>query len=671
MPFGKKNAAAEKKEPRWDERKNPPEYVAVDRPPLLEDVAHEGPFRVQVPALKTMSSYVREVVEEDYGWWRYSKLALPLLLFILALLVTVLSLSLWQHNGSLKEFKAGVPRDIYHRENYDDDAEGRNPMVDANGNFVQDQGIGKRHRHLRVSYQVLGFLAIVTVYIAYFLRVKPVIRLATSALAALLLFVAAGCALYTAGATMGKTDNVYETSWDWRYTRQRVTNREDYATVHVIADFIFAFLAVVSILYVLYSSYFGYFKLRARGWRQRNREDTAEFVKPQNRAEQPHGQFDRVSYTYSGITHVFLVALLVVTIISSAFTILNWVTLRAPTRSGYQNGPLELSGWPVMNQRLRIAAAAIGIITVLLNLLPVRSRAVNMIWAFLLSVTCVLLWTSFAADVVTLNDTDGSDDDSDDDFKYVCPQDPSNGLSFVCRKTRFFFTVGFSAFAATVLMFYLAFEVFFRVPSKHSGRGYPIWEAANNAANECSKRPVTCELTGWTGEAGEWYYKRRGQVDPIAAQGPATTQVDVPGGLVVPVGTFYDQVPYDVTVPNAAHMPVPNAATEAEGVRSRVPIPVYRGVSKTQAKKLKKQLAMSTCDGCGLRVQDGELPEHLTHDCPVRSVECHMCGDMVPHQMLEKHQDHQCPNRLLDCAVTGMAVMAKDAARHLASLGKH
>lgn len=174
MPFGKK--AAKKKEPRWDERKNPPEYVAVDRPPLLEDVSHEGPLRVQVPALKTMSSYVREVVEEDYGWWRYSKLAAPLLFLLLALLVTVLSLSLWQHNGSLKEIKAGVPRDLYHREQYDDDAEGRVPHVDANGNYVYSEGIGNRHRHLRVAYQVMGLLAIIFVYAAYFLRVKPIIR---------------------------------------------------------------------------------------------------------------------------------------------------------------------------------------------------------------------------------------------------------------------------------------------------------------------------------------------------------------------------------------------------------------------------------------------------------------------------------------------------------------
>ena len=40
-----------------------------NRPPLLEDVAIEGPTRTSIPhALDTLED--RERIEDDYNWWR-------------------------------------------------------------------------------------------------------------------------------------------------------------------------------------------------------------------------------------------------------------------------------------------------------------------------------------------------------------------------------------------------------------------------------------------------------------------------------------------------------------------------------------------------------------------------------------------------------------------------
>jgi hypothetical protein len=664
-PFGKKDKAPKKEKAVT----NPPEYVSTTKPPLLEDVAVEGPLRVHVPTLKTMSIHIRDVVEEDYGWWRYSKMAAPCLFILLALVTTVLCLTLWQHNGSLKEMYAGVPRDLYHADQHDDDAEGRYPFVNAAGQFDYDQGVGNRHRNLRVTYITCGLAGVFFVYAAYFLRLAPKLRMVVGLVAALLWFIGAGCAFYTFGATMGKADNVYETSWDWRYTRQRVESREDYETVQVICDISFAILALITLFHVVFYGYKGYFKLRARGWRLREREDAAEFVKPQNRKQQP-GKFDRVSYTYSGLTHFFLISTTIVLIISAAFVILNFVTLRTTTRSGYQNGDLELSGWPIVNQRVRIAACAIGILTILLNLLPIRSRFVNMVWAFLLFVTACLLFTGFAMDIVELNRTAGGDGDSSSDFEgaFSCPIDPSTGAPFRCSKNRFIYTAAFTLIAAIFILFYLLLEVFGRKPCKWCGRGYSILDFSH--ASECSKREVTCEICQWTGPAGLWYYKHRGQCDQYHTK---CQHCD----MFVPqheLRRHSDECPF-----------WPVRCTMCNMVFRRMDMPQHTAVCPKrrvncdacgepfifEELKAHKEVCLEvevTCDLCGRRMQRAELNTHLQYDCQYRHVQCQMCGQLVPQAQLAEHQARQCEYRLLQCDITGETIIYKDRLRHLDDL---
>lgn len=662
MAPGKKAAKGEAKA-----RTTPPEYVNTNKPPMLEDVAVEGPLHSQVPTLKTMSIHVRDVVEEDYSWWRYSKAATPLLIILLGLLVTVLGLTLWQHNGTLREMYSGVPRDLYHADQHDDDAEGRYPFVDSNGNYAYSGGVGNRHRHLRVAYQVMGFAALIFIYAAYFMRVGPKIRMAVYAFAALLLLCASACAWYTFGATMGKADNVYETSWDWRYTRQRPTAREDYETVQVICDVTFAVVALIAIFHVLVYGFKGYFKIRARGWKLREREDAAEFVKPANRKQQP-GKFDRVSYTYSGITHFFLVFAAVVLIISSAFTILNFVTLRTTTRSGYQNGDLELSGWPIVNQRVRIAACAIGIITILLNLLPIRSRFVNMIWALLLFVTSALLFTGFAMDIVELNRTAGGDGDSSSDFEgpFSCPIDPSTGGAFRCSKNRFIYTAGFELVAAFLLLFYLLGEVLLRKPCKWCGRGYAIWAIGNHQANECSQRQVTCEICQWEGPAGLWYYKHRGQCDQYHTK---CQHCD----MFVPqhdLRRHSDECPFWPTrctmcnlVFRRMDMPQHTAVCPKRRVNCDAcgePF-IFEELAAHKAVCLETEVS---CDLCGKRMQRAELNTHLQYDCAHRHAQCQMCNQLIPQAQLAEHQARVCEYRLLQCDVCGETVIYKDRLRH-------
>jgi hypothetical protein len=218
------------------------------------------------------------------------------------------------------------------------------------------------------------------------------------------------------------------------------------------------------------------------------------------------------------------------------------------------NVPYEEEGWPATNTRLRYAWSAAGILTVIVNFIPWRSRVIAYIFAFIYLIIGAMAMVSFGIDVSQLRRTR---DLGCPDVPYQNLQSqalanelattPVGGLSDLnlvtmnsklnCINSQFVAVAVIEFIVTVAIIIYLLNEYVFRWSSVHSQRKYP-WHQVRKIENELdSRRPVRCELTSQVMTAKEYYYKHR------FLAGPGAAGSVIPTGFVEPI---LDHAGYDV-----------------------------------------------------------------------------------------------------------------------------
>jgi hypothetical protein len=485
------------------------------RPPLLEDVSIEGPLRIPIPhALDTIEQ--RDAIEEDYNWWRYSKMAAPFLFILLLIFALIFTSTAFQQAGTLKELRNGTPR--YYQLEVD------SKKRDEGG--LQKKGI----RNVRIAAVWCALLPAILAFAVLGIKPRPKLRKVLMFLLALILFAGAVLAIIAFAIAeddsrqrarrcteLGKQNNP-------PFNYQIITNedcedRTGIAEAALALDFLLFASSLTAVVALVLTTASGDFKLLRTGWRQQERDLEQEPIKVNKFNIKAH----RVRETRLAMTSVALLFVIGIGIAYAAFIIvlsqdndkLRLRSWRGRTSIFFDDPPinrLETEGWSARNTRLRYAWSAIGILTVLINFIPWRSRVIAWIFFILYFIVGVMAFVSFGLDVSELRRA----------RRFGCPSNPYRNLLpqqvtiLAFRNSKVNCVIGpyvstcFWEFVVGVLIiFYLLNEYIIRFKSVHSQRKYPWFAIHKQETKLDSRRPVRCELTSQTMTAKEYYYRHR------------------------------------------------------------------------------------------------------------------------------------------------------------------
>eukprot|EP00998_Keelungia_sp_KM082_P010341 NODE_653_length_1729_cov_810.581149_g643_i0.p1 GENE.NODE_653_length_1729_cov_810.581149_g643_i0~~NODE_653_length_1729_cov_810.581149_g643_i0.p1 ORF type:complete len:518 (-),score=119.68 NODE_653_length_1729_cov_810.581149_g643_i0:102-1655(-) len=479
------------------------------RPPLLEDVSIEGPLRIPIPhALDTMEQ--RDAIEEDYNWFRYSKFAGPMLIILLVLSVILFCLTAFTQVGDLKGLRSGTPRYYQLQIDSDDGLE---------------SGGKEKERNLRLATCIFTVFPSLAAFCILGLKFRPNLRKALMTIMAILLFVGFILAMISFGLHEDDRPTACQQPDDLYFiTREPCESRVGLATAALAVDFAVGMFALVAAIVLVVYTFTGDFKLLRDGWREQERDAEQE---PSKTARGNIKAF-KVRETRIVIVSIALGFVLLLGIAAGVFaTVLhqdhNTVLLRSfrgRTSLHFDNPPeqpFEEAGWSARNTRIRYALTGIAIVTILLNLMPFRSRVIAYLFAFVYASLIVLAMIAFGADVNDMRET----------RDFGCPEvpyGPSDNLlwradvrsELAARNTKLncinapFVACAFFEFVlALALLFYLVNEFVVRMASVHSQRKYP-WHQINEIEEALdSRRPVRDELTSEVVTAKQFFYQTR------------------------------------------------------------------------------------------------------------------------------------------------------------------
>eukprot|EP01006_Ploeotia_vitrea_P049793 TRINITY_DN67377_c10_g3_i2.p1 TRINITY_DN67377_c10_g3~~TRINITY_DN67377_c10_g3_i2.p1 ORF type:complete len:544 (-),score=64.51 TRINITY_DN67377_c10_g3_i2:248-1879(-) len=500
----------------------PVEEVAYkNRPPLLEDVSIEGPLRIPIShALDTLEQ--RDAIEEDYNWWRYSKFAAPWLFFLLLLFATIFTLTALLQVGDLKGLRNGTPR--YYQLETDSDND-------------NEAGMDKTIRRLRTAIPFFTLLPAVLAFIVLYSKPRPGPRKGLMIVLALLLVVGAILCFISFG--VGEDDrktarSCYELQ---AITNERCVNREGVATAALAVDFMLALLALTAAITLIWTTLTNDFMIPRTGWREQERDEEI-IQRGRKNKPRPAVKAHKVRPTRMALTVIALLAVIIFAIASIVLMIVlhqyhNTIRLRSfrgLTSLRFDKDasqPFEESGWSARNTRLRYAWAAIGILTVLINFIPWRTRVLAWVFFFLYFCVGAMAFVSFGLDVHEMRESRDYNCPSglfDVPYQGIRPDIQailaSRGLrnsKLNCINAPFVATATLEFITGIAIVIYLLFEYLFRWASVYSGRKYPFFEVRKIENRLDSRRPVRCELTSKVMTAKEYYYKHRFLAGPTTS----------------------------------------------------------------------------------------------------------------------------------------------------------
>jgi hypothetical protein len=499
-----------------------------NRPPLLEDVSVEGPFRIPIPhALDTIEQ--RDAIEEDYNWWRYSKFAAPWLIFLLLLFALIFTSTAFQQAGDYKAMRNGTPRYYQLQVVSDDDYEA---------------GIDIDVRGLRAAMVFFTILPAVLAFLVLFSKPRPGARKAFLLLIAFLFFTGSVLGWISFGIAESDNDRSFNCAELRAITYEDCEKVEGVAVANDTLDFLIGLVGLTAALTLAYVALKGDFMIPRKGWRQQERD--AERIKAKAKDLPGAVKPDRVYETRMILTVIVLVAILLIGIADIILMIIlhqyhDIVSLRSfrGRTSLYWDSPPELpfeeEGWSARNTRLRYAWSSIGILVVLANFLPWRSRVIAYIFAFIYFCLIPLCFVSFALDVHEMRES----------RKFNCPAHqwdvayaqlrPSQTAILApintrinCINSPYVSTAFWEFFTGLAILFYIFMEYLIRSRSVHSQRKYP-WHQIRKIERELdSRRPVRCELTNRVMTAKEYYYRHRFLAGPTTGGSAYPTEYNEP-----------------------------------------------------------------------------------------------------------------------------------------------
>jgi hypothetical protein len=351
--------------------------------------------------------YTEEYAIPEYAWYRASKFALPALLFILAIAAVVFCLSVWQGQTTYKHIREGVPK------NYEFPRTTR----------FEESGIHIDNRNLRIAAFIVCAAAVVLIFLVMYAKPALKARKAAYLGLAFILFVGGVISIIAFALDAGDVNDAMRCRRrefgnilvDNNYCPRNFRNIASAAAATDLALGVFAILGAVCL---------GVAAVRS-----------GKAV---------------VSYTTKRMVILFLFLVIAMVVLSFVWTMMLIETKDIQYKDevyGVRRYTNFKPGWSVKNTRLRMAISAAVILTILLNLIPFRSRVIHYCFAFLLFFASAPLLISFALDVKEI----------DTARKDPCP------TSFKCTYSPYIATIFFEIFLAVLLIFYVIFEFIFRL----------------------------------------------------------------------------------------------------------------------------------------------------------------------------------------------------------------
>jgi len=390
---------------------------------------------------------------------------------------------------------------------------------------LKDEGnMPKSIRNLRCASTSVSITGVVLAFLTLFAKPRPTPRKLLSFLAAFLLI--AGMSISWVAFGIGENDARRSKRCPELvlFTNEKCDKREGPAVAANILDFLLGISGITAFISLIYTTITGDFKLNREGWRQQDRDAELEPPKKNKHNIKPHNvRKIRLAFTAISLVFVLLIAsalIVFIVVLHQDHQTVNLRSIRGRTNRSfdpYSDKTWEEAGWPAKNTRLRYAYSGIGILTVLANLLPWRSRVIAYVFAFLYFSVFVLAIVSFAIDVHELRkarNTYGCAT-TGGNWLYGVRQDALVGvnlptdLSINCINSPYVATAIFDFIAAISLLIYLFNEYIVRYKSIHSGRKYPWFHIRKIEKELDSRRPVRCELTSQVMTAAEYYYRHR------------------------------------------------------------------------------------------------------------------------------------------------------------------
>eukprot|EP01003_Olkasia_polycarbonata_P005658 NODE_54_length_1877_cov_273.130744_g34_i0.p1 GENE.NODE_54_length_1877_cov_273.130744_g34_i0~~NODE_54_length_1877_cov_273.130744_g34_i0.p1 ORF type:complete len:547 (-),score=128.34 NODE_54_length_1877_cov_273.130744_g34_i0:165-1805(-) len=392
---------------------------------MMQEMDEYGYGKATVPgAVLTLDD--RDVIETDYRLFRYSKFALPWLLFMLCCFVVLLCLTFWQGGFSIKRITEGVPRDLEPYAEEDDEA-----------------GLPKSNRNLRFTTVAIGVFAVLWIALVYYANPRPKTLKLLMLIGAVLLFVTFVLAIIAFCIDVGKVGRAVRCYTQSPSNRKRACeSRETYATVVAALDMVVAILALVCLIMVVLFSKAGTFRPGRPAWMDQARDAMNDPTLAESYEVNPVTPGKPTVHKTLAFLGLFCLLLaLILLLIFSLFLHENRERV-----TGKEWDPISgqtKSGWPRENTRLRLAASTIAALLCLLSFVPYPNRVYAYLLAFGFFCACIMFFVAFALDV---QDLDKSTD-------LACPSTVQQCLFHPYNATAFF-----DFFCGFILVIYLAYE---------------------------------------------------------------------------------------------------------------------------------------------------------------------------------------------------------------------
>eukprot|EP01001_Neometanema_parovale_P005903 NODE_2301_length_1453_cov_312.056391_g2186_i0.p1 GENE.NODE_2301_length_1453_cov_312.056391_g2186_i0~~NODE_2301_length_1453_cov_312.056391_g2186_i0.p1 ORF type:complete len:419 (-),score=105.14 NODE_2301_length_1453_cov_312.056391_g2186_i0:197-1396(-) len=386
------------------------------------------------PALDERYAQQEVIPAQDYRFFQYSKLALPLLLFTLGIFIALLLLTMWQSNSDIRGMRAGTPRDV---------------QTIAMSESTTEAGVMKHKQGVRYALSFLGIFFVAVTLIVYMLDISPVLRARLNYPLGLLLIICGILALVAFGLDVNSERDVLKCLVRPNQSDQ-CESREDLGTGATVFDALSAIFLITSGILVIAYTYHG-------DWcREKSEISEEEFYGYGN--IKPGLQRNGISTVRRTITLFALVAALLSLIILLIFTLLiheqrqHYEFRDANNRNMQDNATSTRSGWPVKNTKLRYAACAFPIVTILFNMIPLTSRVIAYVLGFLYVVYAVVAFATFGVDVDAITNAK----------KLLCP------TSLKCVYNAYNATIVLDFIGGLLLLIYVIWEYFVSKRQKKS-----------------------------------------------------------------------------------------------------------------------------------------------------------------------------------------------------------
>eukprot|EP00997_Jenningsia_sp_PLL12_P002817 NODE_14_length_4096_cov_369.740549_g12_i0.p1 GENE.NODE_14_length_4096_cov_369.740549_g12_i0~~NODE_14_length_4096_cov_369.740549_g12_i0.p1 ORF type:complete len:592 (+),score=142.80 NODE_14_length_4096_cov_369.740549_g12_i0:55-1830(+) len=587
--------------------------MQVGYPNVVPPPPYAEPFEKEPEPLEMSTP-----VDEDS--WRYSRFALPWLLTCFLLLLALLCLTFWQQSGDIKNQYNGVPRIMQLKSIADDDYEA---------------GLPKTLRGLRLAAAIIGFIAIFGAFAVLFARPKRGIRTGLNFLFAVLLLLCAIIAWIAFGVGVNNIDQQRMCPLFRRFTMASCISHDGWAVAAVALDAALGIGALISFLLLAYNTKAGHWKLEPRDWEEAVL-DTQE--RPKERAPGEKAQRN-VGLVRKWLTGIALIGTLVVIAALVVFVIVlhedreteRLLGARGLTHRSEQIGsqhPWEQAGWPTVNTRIRYSAVAMGLIAILFNFLPFRSKTIAIIFGIIYFASAVVCLIAFGWDIHELREHKDN----------TSCKDTIDGKAMDCSYDPFNATIALDFLCAIWLIIYIVVEYFVmrRRQCQHCDRAYEIHDLIKHEGSECEARPVRCEVCAKSMSFNEFEtHKTTCGVDHIRCKHC--------GIMVSKWGIKSHQS-------ECGRWPVPCSMCDESFQRSDLPHHVVSCNACGETFHCRDMNAHQSvcgevivrCELCDDRMQRFRMQAHQDNDCPRVMMWCGGCGHNVPRYRWERHQHSEC-----------------------------